>query len=47
MPTLFIARTGEFTPPGMYFSASSYRRADVSVFTLSSAPLVPRRSRIY
>ena len=33
MPTPFIARTGELTPPGMYWSASSNRRADVSVFT--------------
>jgi len=47
MPTLFIARTGEFTPPGMYLSASSYRRCDVLVSTLSSGPLVPRDSRIY
>ena len=29
MPTPFIARTGELTPPGMYCCASSKRRADV------------------
>ena len=40
MPTPFNARTGELTPPGMYLSASSYRRADVSSFTRSSIPFV-------
>ena len=32
MPTPFMARTGELTPPGMYWSASSNRRADVWSF---------------
>jgi hypothetical protein len=36
MPTLFIALTGELTPPGMYCCASSKRRAEVSVFTRPS-----------
>ena len=33
LPTALMARTGVLTPPGMYLSASSKRRADVSVFT--------------
>ena len=37
MPTPFMARTGELTPPGMQRSASSNRRFDVSVF--NSPPL--------
>ena len=36
MPTPFMARTGEFTPPGMWRCASANRRFDVSVFRLPS-----------
>src|SRR5665647_2532999 len=43
MPTLFIARTGELTPPGMNRRASSKRRAEVTVCNRSS--LSERRTR--